>query len=519
MTSSIGLLRSVTTLVRLIVIISASLQRSATGEDSARTSGFSIGLRHLRYLIPGGKSVHGYQELSKRSFVPFETSERNLKGSPGQGYCLEMGIGTPPQFFNILIDTGSSNFAVAGKPHSDIKRFFHADQSSTIVWQGQSVYVPYTQGRWNGHLATDLVRMSFYPNRTIRPYIAVIDSSKKFFIHTADWQGILGMAYSHIASPHPKIKTFFDSLVEQWGLTDVFSLQLCGTTRAAATSSNASNAMDGSLTLGGVDPKLMRGPLLYVPIRKEWYYEVVIVDIKMNGTSLGMDCKEYNMDKTIVDSGTTDIRLPMRVFTKIISQLASQITGVGDRFYRGETLLCLSEKTGPWKLFPMLTFSLLYSDRQQIDLHLSPQQYLRYVGEVFDIPGKDCFKFGLQGSKKGAILGAVLMEGYYVIFDRAKRRIGFAQSTCNTFTKAVPASNLTGPLPYPGTVYSPSAWDCAYFQANQNYEILFITALVMAIVCVLCVVPVCSLLIYRQVRKCRNAKQTDGEKSRLVPPQ
>ncbi|PAA94542.1 hypothetical protein BOX15_Mlig005505g2, partial [Macrostomum lignano] len=98
MTSSIGLLRSVTTLVRLIVIISASLQRSATGEDSARTSGFSIGLRHLRYLIPGGKSVHGYQELSKRSFVPFETSERNLKGSPGQGYCLEMGIGTPPQF-------------------------------------------------------------------------------------------------------------------------------------------------------------------------------------------------------------------------------------------------------------------------------------------------------------------------------------------------------------------------------------------------------------------------------------
>ena len=31
----------------------------------------------------------------------------------------------------------------------------------------------------------------------------------------------------------------------------------------------------------------------------------------------------------------------------------------------------------------------------------------------------------------GSVLGAVVMEGYYVIFDRQDKRIGFAASTCN----------------------------------------------------------------------------------------
>ena len=30
----------------------------------------------------------------------------------------------------------------------------------------------------------------------------------------------------------------------------------------------------------------------------------------------------------------------------------------------------------------------------------------------------------------GSVLGAVLMEGYYVVFDRQNKRIGFAKSTC-----------------------------------------------------------------------------------------
>jgi len=44
--------------------------------------------------------------------------------------------------------------------------------------------------------------------------------------------------------------------------------------------------------IGGVDPSLYVGELWYTPIRREWYYEVIIVRIEVNGQDLNMDCKE-----------------------------------------------------------------------------------------------------------------------------------------------------------------------------------------------------------------------------------
>ena len=30
----------------------------------------------------------------------------------------------------------------------------------------------------------------------------------------------------------------------------------------------------------------------------------------------------------------------------------------------------------------------------------------------------------------GAVIGAVILEGFYVVFDRASRQVGFAQTAC-----------------------------------------------------------------------------------------
>lgn len=58
-------------------------------------------------------------------------------------------------------------------------------------------------------------------------------------------------------------------------------------------------AIDSSLSfvsalkiIGGVDPSLYVGEIWYTPIRREWYYEVIIVRIKVNDQDLNMDCKE-----------------------------------------------------------------------------------------------------------------------------------------------------------------------------------------------------------------------------------
>ena len=48
-----------------------------------------------------------------------------------------------------------------------------------------------------------------------------------------------------------------------------------------------------------------------------------------------------------------------------------------------------------------------------------------------DLPTSQiCVKFGFSPSTSGTVLGAVLMEAFYVVFDRSASRIGFGQTTC-----------------------------------------------------------------------------------------
>lgn len=59
--------------------------------------------------------------------------------------------------------------------------------------------MPYTQGKWEGELGTDLVAIPRGPNVTVRANIAAIIKSDKFFINGSNWEGILGLAYAEIA--------------------------------------------------------------------------------------------------------------------------------------------------------------------------------------------------------------------------------------------------------------------------------------------------------------------------------
>lgn len=54
-----------------------------------------------------------------------------------------------------------------------------------------------------------------------------------------------------------------------------------------------------------------------------------------------------------------------------------------------------------------------------------------YIQQITDLDGTlDCFRFGVSSSMNGLVIGATVMEGFYVVFDRAQRRLGFALSTC-----------------------------------------------------------------------------------------
>lgn len=74
-----------------------------------------------------------------------------------------------------------------------------------------------------------------------------------------------------------------------------------------------------------------------------------------------MDCKEYNYDKSIVDSGTTNLRLPKKVFEAAVKSIkaASSTEKFPDGFWLGEQLVCWQAGTTPWNIFPVISLYLM----------------------------------------------------------------------------------------------------------------------------------------------------------------
>ncbi|XP_078102649.1 beta-secretase 2 [Sander vitreus] len=419
--------------------------------------------------------------------VNFLDMIHNLQGDSGRGYYIEMSIGTPGQKVNILVDTGSSNFAVAAAPHPFITHYFKTALSSTYQSVGRTVAVRYTQGNWEGELGVDRVSIPKGLNGTIIINVAAILSSDGFFLPGVNWQGILGLAYPMLARPDSSVEPFFNSLVQQLGIPDIFSLQMCG---AGLSASSTADLAGGSLIMGGAEPTLYRGSVWYTPIVEEWYYQVEVLKLEVGDQNLDLDCREYNMDKAIVDSGTTLLRLPVNVFNAVVEAItrSSLIQDFSSGFWDGSKLACWMKGETPWMFFPKLSIYLRATNTSQsFRITILPQLYIQ---PITDVDGTlDCFRFGLSSSANGLVIGATVMEGFYVVFDRAQRRLGFALSNC-AVSGEVALSEIAGPFSATdvaancsaGVLKEPLLWVI-------SYALMAVCAVVLIILLLLLVLP------------------------------
>jgi len=466
------------------------------------------------------------------SFSSSSSGIFSLRGKPGLGYYVAMSFGTPPQTLNVLVDTGSSNLAVACAPDPYVDQFFALDNSTSWKPTGIRVMVPYTQGKWEGQLVTELVSVasvapssgapdpnddastneSFYSIENgvvrIRANLACIETSKNFFINGSKWHGILGLGYPVIARPSPEVTPFMEALTAVRAVErDLFALKLCGT---MDTRSRVDVSMGGSLDLGEIDATAFEGPVFFTRIRRRWYYDVVMTDVDVEGQSVGVEksCQEFNIDKTIVDSGTTNLRLPTKVFHRLVTLIKRETKlhhpPVPDEVWQGKEIMCWKKGSTPWERFPEIGLWLAHDSSStespfatstpnssataqptslstsfnHFRLVISPQQYLRAIesksvqshahrnrssssssskssssngpsSSKESSPVEDCYKFSVTPSSTGGVIGAVVMEGFYTIFDRANDRIGFAISTCPLRDPTrVKGPRIEGPRPF-----------------------------------------------------------------------
>nr|KAF6324096.1 beta-secretase 1 [Myotis myotis] len=138
---------------------------------------------------------------------------------------------------------------------------------------------------------------------------------------------------------------------------------------------------------------------------------------------------------------------------------------------------------------------------QSFRITILPQQYLRPVEDVATSQD-DCYKFAVSQSSTGTVLGAVVMEGFYVVFDRARKRIGFAVSACHVHDEFRTAA-VEGPF------VTPDMMDCGYNIPQTDESTLMTIAYVMAAICALFMLPLCLMVCQWRCLRCLRHQHDD----------
>lgn len=349
----------------------------------------------------------------------YVTYDFNIKGDSLNGYYISTFIGTPPQHINMLIDTGSSNLAVACiSQESGNARYFVYNESLSFHPSNVDVNLHYIEGGWSGILALDVFDPCVEGGCTVICNISCMTTINNIFDSTSEFQGILGLAYSSIAVPDSMTRPFFDVFSAEKKIRNIFSLLLCGPYFSSKTRTTSC----GKFHVGYHSYDYI-GEIMYTPILHEWYYEVTLTDFSINGKSISVTCEEFNKHKTIIDSGTTDLNVPPVLFKWLISEIRYNVNrSFVNEFWLNETVMCTYDKSMNMSIFPNLSLSFYHSNNSSFSLRISPELYML----PFSNFNANCAKLAIGVSDFGTVIGSSILKGFYVVFDRENKKIGFA---------------------------------------------------------------------------------------------
>jgi hypothetical protein len=307
-------------------------------------------------------------------------------------YYGSVTVGTPPQTFNVIYDTGSANLWVPNKKVGLVgllKHKYDSSKSSTYVKNGTDFKIQYGSGPVSGYWSEDTISIGGMPVKQ-QTFAEVTDAKGLGFAYgIGKFDGILGLGWDTISVDH--VPTPFGNLVKS------------GQLAAPEFAFYLGNNQPGTLIIGGTDKSHYTGDFSYVPLKKEDYWRINLDGVKFGGESAST-CKD-----AIVDSGTSLLAGPKADVAAIAKKAGAKLI-LGKEY----TIDCSKIST-----LPALTFTLGGKD-------------YTFEGKDYVIQSASTCLFAMMGIDVPAphgplwILGDVFMRKYYTVFDWGNKRLGFA---------------------------------------------------------------------------------------------
>jgi cathepsin D len=344
-----------------------------------------------------------------------EPVTRGLHNKENALYWGTISVGTPPQLFNVIFDTGSSNVWIPSdrcttkacmKHHR-----FNESASSTERREdvGTAFQITYGSGSVDCILMKDTFGFGALELKQQDVGLGVFDDSTPF--GSLPFAGIVGLGMPTLALANTT--TFLENLKSQRAVP-----------KAQVAFYISDDQHESYISIGGHHPHLAASDFIFAPVRGRDYWELSLTDVKVNGKSLHL-CAPDDPCRVAVDTGTSLATAPTFAAMEIKKALG------------------VMQDCNNVRLLPNLTYTI-----GGHDFELTPDEYLT----VLDLDTtKHAFvqTYGLEAALKPSngqkqcdvgvqpldlppprgplfVLGDVFMRKYYTLFDYDNRRIGLA---------------------------------------------------------------------------------------------
>jgi len=347
--------------------------------------GVKMAIRHESLLFTRQKARQGHH-------LRYQTASA-MQRIHKTAYWGSMSLGSPPQSFKVIFDTGSGNLIVPSStctvpgclPHHKYDN--HASTSSMTIQNEKG------EGNAEISFGTGNIAGDFYRDKLCIGDSLCIDSS---FI-AADkestepfqeipFDGIMGLGFKDLSMGK--------------GFNIVDDLFAKGMLPGGQITFYCTDGGDSEVTFGGYKSEHLASDIVWAPVKIESYWQVVIDDITFDNVPKGL-CGGGGGCQVAVDTGTSMLAGPSDLVDKLSNMIAAK------------------EDCSNFNSLPKLGFQI--GDKV---LNLKPDDYM-------DSSASDC-SFSLMAldvpPPKGPlfIFGDPFLRRFVTIFDRTGPRVGFA---------------------------------------------------------------------------------------------